>query len=690
MDNCECGGKFFLPGKNGDMTVSGCSNCGRPYRSQPSPIVDEMRATQDQMIDAAADGGYNQDMSGNPLKEGILEDNGWQNRNKRDEFVGSTLNQDPYLPWWHVSSEEHQINGDAEIESVMPPTTSDSPTIEARLVDGIPGWHMATNGIARIGDSLGEPLLIDGKPFSPELARELSSQYGGRDHPQKTFMISHPDEDFLNAVKEVIETGRPGKNCQHFSRQMAQKAMEDHKEKHDIYDSSITLNSEGDRGHFHNDNEALSRALYGTQAYVNGIPYVSSDQSKQHGLNEAHKLYESGENQIPISTSHPELGEVLQRVSDMRSMSPLTDWLMNSPSISKDQEKSFDWLLKNRKMGNKTALVGTNPLMPDLTGPDATYPSGHPSAPADPMPPIPETATAAEKEIVEQAAKKGLLKKFVPGLTWPSLVDTAAEALGAPDYKDKPLPPTSDLNKTGLPDYGQAAQDLKWLWDNTADRGLDAVADGIASLPNQIEGEWNDLKGVGSDIGDAAKGVGNAIGDAATGVGNAIGDLFGGGEDPKPESLVQTPPAPTKPTLPKQAPKEPDFSPLETPKLPVKTPKPAEPAKQPDIAPEPKPKVNPSVAPKVTPSEKSTPSGSGIPVPIMPPMLPGRGRVPTPTFDTDTKPERDPERPPRKTEQDTQQKRERQRKRPHPDLSDVNFDWDDVQPWTLVTKKRKI
>lgn len=353
-EHCECGGQFWSPGKSKGVS-EGCPNCGRPYRTQPSPTIPETDMAMKEMPEAAGDGGLNSDMSGNPLKEGILADNGWQNRNKRDEFSGSvkrkTFDMEPILPWWITSAEEHTIEGDAEIGSVMPPTPSDSPTVEAKLVDGGPGWHGATTGIANM--SLGDfqpPVVIDGEPYSQEMGKQLMSEYMLPDHPPKTFMISHPDPEYLEVLKSVIETGRP-EGLPELQQKIINQKSEEHGKEHAIHESVLDLPGKERNGLFHDDNTNLSRALYATQAHTYGVPYLSGDQeSLRDGISASHAGYKAGDTQIPIATSHPELGEVLQRVSDFDSLDPLFDWLGQHPEITEEQKEALRWLAEQNIM----------------------------------------------------------------------------------------------------------------------------------------------------------------------------------------------------------------------------------------------------------------------------------------------------------------------------------------------------
>jgi len=353
-EHCECGGQFWSPGKSKGVS-EGCPNCNRPYRDQPSPTISDMDMAMKEMPEAAGDGGLNSDMSGNPLKSGILADNGWQNRNKRDEFSGSvkreTFDMEPILPWWITSAEEHSIEGDAEIGSVMPPTPSDSPTVEAKLVDGTPGWHGATTGVANM--SLGDfqpPVVIDGEPYSQEMGRQLMGEYMLPDHPPKTFMISHPDPEYLEVLKSVIETGRP-EGLPELQQKIINQKSEEHGKEHAIHESVLDLPGKERNGLFHDDNTNLSRALYATQAHTYGVPYLSGDQeSLKDGISASHAGYKAGDTQIPIATSHPELGEVLQRVSDFDSLDPLFDWLGQHPEITEEQKEALRWLAEQNIM----------------------------------------------------------------------------------------------------------------------------------------------------------------------------------------------------------------------------------------------------------------------------------------------------------------------------------------------------
>lgn len=378
-EHCECGGQFWSPGKSKGVS-EGCPNCNRPYRDQPSPTISDMDMAMKEMPEAAGDGGLNSDMSGNPLKSGILADNGWQNRNKRDEFSGSvkreTFDMEPILPWWITSAEEHNIEGDAEIGSVMPPTSSDSPTIEAKLNQRF-GWHNAMDLAAGYSlDSRKPPLVIDGEEWGlKETWQSIHEQYDRmflKDNPvpSKIFMISHPDQEYLEAVKEVIEIGGVyGPLFEQIQKEEADKKFAEFAEKHGIYDSELQLPAREERSaDFHTDHMSLSRALYGTQAMMaNGHPYLSGSASRPHantkGYDSVNQAYNAGESVLPISTSHPELGEVLQRVSDLDSMEPLHDWLSQHPEVSEDQRQALNWLHSNNIIDHHQAKIAAGETM---------------------------------------------------------------------------------------------------------------------------------------------------------------------------------------------------------------------------------------------------------------------------------------------------------------------------------------
>lgn len=85
----DCDHKFFDAGQSQDSIspAVSCPNC-HSYRTQPSGMPDE---ANDMVhgIGAMPNQGQQDDMSGNPLQEGILADGGWKNRSVRDEAFAS-------------------------------------------------------------------------------------------------------------------------------------------------------------------------------------------------------------------------------------------------------------------------------------------------------------------------------------------------------------------------------------------------------------------------------------------------------------------------------------------------------------------------------------------------------------------------------------------------------------------------
>lgn len=111
------------PSDYGTITHGTCPNCGgEHYQAQPNPINSEM-----EMRNMPAPG--EEDQGGNPLKEGILADNGWQpsgttHGTGRDESFASVrgsaqdnivARQDVVIPW-HMAAES-----EFEIEQVIEP-----------------------------------------------------------------------------------------------------------------------------------------------------------------------------------------------------------------------------------------------------------------------------------------------------------------------------------------------------------------------------------------------------------------------------------------------------------------------------------------------------------------------------------------------------------------------------------------
>lgn len=181
--------KHFEPGTSGDMIQDGsCPSCGQPYREQPDPIHSEM-----EMRNMPEPGGN--DMGGNPLQEGILADNGWQHRQKRDESfasVGSTLDMTPHLPWAYAAEEP-----EFQLEQVTPPGGH---TVEAMPYPRA-GIH---NSPASLLQAM--KVNVDGEPASMDLARTHTPVNPDWDS-QTPVTLSHPSPNVLEAAKHLVETG---------------------------------------------------------------------------------------------------------------------------------------------------------------------------------------------------------------------------------------------------------------------------------------------------------------------------------------------------------------------------------------------------------------------------------------------------------------------------------------------------
>lgn len=110
-----------------------CPNCGQPYMDQPSPIQSEMH---ERNMPAPGE----EDTGGNPLKEGILADGGWQNRMKRDESFASVRTAMDDDDWGDDDDENPVLRSHAflvtpkgQVHSAPYPTTHEQIANEAGL-----------------------------------------------------------------------------------------------------------------------------------------------------------------------------------------------------------------------------------------------------------------------------------------------------------------------------------------------------------------------------------------------------------------------------------------------------------------------------------------------------------------------------------------------------------------------------
>lgn len=709
------------------MIAQGCPNCGRPMRDQPNPIIGDEEMIWKEMPAAAAEGGYDNDMSGNPLKEGILADGGWQNRKVRDETVGAvqreTFSMEPYEPWWHQSAEhtaeERQIDGDAEIESVMPPTGSDSPTIEAKMNEG-PGWHGIPEGLAYLSlTELPPPVVIDGEPFSPEMGQELRAKYDGgpKNNPNfepHVFMISHPDDLYLMALKETIETGKRGQSCKRLQDRMEKEKMEQHAESHSVYPSQINL-PDSDRNLFHDDHLNLSRALYATQAYTHDKPYLvgrgDDPRAVTTGYRATNENWMSGSSILPVMTSHPELGEILQRVADMDSLEPLLDWLDQNPELTEYQQQALAWMARQEIIEKQGSPLMPNPevaqqavehsfansLNPStLKPPPQLQDRLRPYIPKEPIregpapnlwqnvrpmaPQVPKTPPPIEPTAPGGAGMGRALGPLGWGLTGLDVANQVGNQQGWWDStKGDPVP--KDWGKAwNFSDPKEMVENstTKWLLDNAVDPALNAVNDVVQKSPTAPLGTPGTIPVPGLPVNvnpGAIKDLPDTVKDVAGGAADKVKGLFGGDDEPK-----QVP----KPEQPA------DKSNL-IPNLPGAVPPPQKPDTRP---PSQVPKVKPPAPPKRNPGPPKTPDkptqpkeeGGKTPIPVpIPPVIPKQAPTPTPAPGAGGGAKQPPPKKPPKTEE----KPRRPRKNPlrHlPNLIDgPDIKWSPKAPMEYMT-----
>lgn len=200
MMNCEnCQATFSDP--EGTYIAHGCPNCG--YRGQPTPIKDEMTHGLDAMPTSTMD-----DMSGNPLQEGILGDGGWQNRNVRDESYASV----------RTANHAFLINEDGKVFSQEHPATHED--IAATLGDK--QRHLQTgakgvilpNGYYQVHDngSVHSPEVIDTTlrhHFGDHIMKSTSRQTSDQDGYLPYWYEKTADKETFDAQKSLGNDGDP-------------------------------------------------------------------------------------------------------------------------------------------------------------------------------------------------------------------------------------------------------------------------------------------------------------------------------------------------------------------------------------------------------------------------------------------------------------------------------------------------
>jgi hypothetical protein len=336
VDQCQECGYFFNPGEIGLAVRNGCPNCGRPYAHQPNPINDEMTHGLDAMPDSTHD-----DMSGNPLQEGILADGGFQSRQKRDESFASVRTAGEF----DLGGEGDQglgfdaaypthtliVQGDGAVHAAPHPTTHEqiAQTLgdaESHLNNGSLGWlysHGGTewnsNGSGLSPEELQEALSghfgypVEVDPRDPGLAHRTQAERFGLDqyHPRMQDEqaavdarggrpFGYYDNPFINRGGKTAETqfeteaiGLPG---------------------HTTFDATPT------EWGFHGD---VLKGLNQLGAYVNGrkIDY----QNDGGYVDQLEQNHPQGQ---PVMVSHPdpEQAEIAKQIIERGSRTPLAEY----------------------------------------------------------------------------------------------------------------------------------------------------------------------------------------------------------------------------------------------------------------------------------------------------------------------------------------------------------------------------
>lgn len=166
----DCGNTWTGPSYLGEThPATQCPNC-QSYRTQVSPTVSDMGHDLTAMPDSTQD-----DMSGNPLQEGILAENGWKPMGKRDESFASVRNASD-VPFETTGI---ALPGQHTVEESLPSTG---------LSDGVLG------GLRDLG------VFVNGEP----LAQSTSPLKGS------TVMLSHWDPGVVDLAQDVVRNGHVG------------------------------------------------------------------------------------------------------------------------------------------------------------------------------------------------------------------------------------------------------------------------------------------------------------------------------------------------------------------------------------------------------------------------------------------------------------------------------------------------
>lgn len=166
MQCADC--HFTDPSDYSDVTGGGCPMCGgTDYQDQPNPIHSEM---EQRNMPAPGE----EDQGGNPLREGILADNGWQpygtsQGTGRDESYASVRATTPNLPS-HMNPIQQNVI--ARQEAVIP-------------------WHMAAD--------FDIEQVIEPGPHTVEV-----------DAPGQPLILQHDDPAVLDAAKRQMTAGLIG------------------------------------------------------------------------------------------------------------------------------------------------------------------------------------------------------------------------------------------------------------------------------------------------------------------------------------------------------------------------------------------------------------------------------------------------------------------------------------------------
>lgn len=332
-----------------------CPLCNRPLAHQPSPTKDESVHGIDSMPTSTQD-----DMSGNPLQEGILGD--WQNRAKRDESFASVhhagefdIPGTPESPLgYNPAQPTHKfiVTGDGSVFDHPEPTHHEY--IAQTLGDT--EAHLKRDALGQLYSNGGTNWFSNGTRLDPEeLSQALSDHFG---YPVEVDP-SHPglrqthEQRFALPEPPLNSKGRP---FGYYDNPYINRGGSTHFETEAI----------GIPGHTTFDATPPSTGLHGEVvgalgqlgAYVNGRK-VDPQNDPEYGDQLRNDAYAGSAEPVMVSHPDPEQAELAREVIEQGHSGPLMDYAQKKEAAYPATLRTPNGITDNlhKTLGNLRAWV---------------------------------------------------------------------------------------------------------------------------------------------------------------------------------------------------------------------------------------------------------------------------------------------------------------------------------------------